>query len=543
MLSDLKKQVLYFINHKWYMVSLMIAAIAGYGYEITHTSMGIDDVCIEIYFEDGLGVAIGRWPLYLINKVFHVTAFEPFIMEFIMVIFMMIAAVLWCAVIREIIPKELPIVCYIAFATMFIDYSLIAEVFIYYLQNGIGFIYCLTAISLFIFYEIQSGKLQWKEKIPYVAAMSAMVCVAISFYESAASLFLLGVILIMMIDGISANRMEVHKFVKCVNSAFLTVRVLVYAIIGRTFMTKICMALFDIEPYNYRSAGNMLEILKYPARIITIGMQIIRNYFAVGAAYYPIGLFVAATVIFVVLVLYYTFKKKNIFLLLMGIAAYASIFVLSIAQNEALPYRANQMLSVFVAVVLMAVCYYATLISNAWIRVIALVLAFSTVYNSAFDLNHWFALEYKRNQIEIEVVHNIADDLRSGGYDIYTKPVVFVGEYYLNYAIEKEYCMTARSTGYSLVENLNSRMGEVTPAMYPYVQVLSYSFLDWSITSFSLYEGYNRQINRLFDKEGVSLIWGGNEYYEKGLEKMEELNRYPAEGYVKEYEDFIVVRF
>ena len=64
------------------MVSLIIAAVAGYGYEITHSSLGIDDVCIGLYFDDGLGVSIGRWPFYVINKLFHVTEFEPFIMEF-----------------------------------------------------------------------------------------------------------------------------------------------------------------------------------------------------------------------------------------------------------------------------------------------------------------------------------------------------------------------------------------------------------------------------------------------------------------------------
>ena len=39
-------------------------------------------MCIGLYFDDGLGVSIGRWSFYVINKLFHVTGFEPFIMEF-----------------------------------------------------------------------------------------------------------------------------------------------------------------------------------------------------------------------------------------------------------------------------------------------------------------------------------------------------------------------------------------------------------------------------------------------------------------------------
>ena len=420
--------------------------------------------------------------------------------------------------------------------------SLIAEVFVYYLQNGIGIIYCLTAISLYVFYYIQTKEWNWKQKVPAEAAMGVMMCIAISFYESAANLFLFGVLLIMFLDGVGKQRMGVHKFVGCFYCAFLTVRVLIYAILGRSIMTQICMNLFDIKEYNYRSVSSMLWIFKYPARVLTLIRQIYRDYFVVGFEYYPIRLFVIATVIFVLAVIFYTIKKKNVYLLLIGGAAYVSLFALSIAQGEVVPYRANQMLSVFVAAVLLAASYWIMKLRYTWIRGIGIVLVLSMVYNSAFDLNQWFAFEYKRNQLEIEEVHHIAYDLRSG-YDIANKPVVFVGEYILDEAIQKEYSLDATSPAYDTICELNTWMGIETPALYPYTQVLSYSFLNWSITSFSVYEGYNREINRLFEKEGLSLIWGGNELYQKGLELMEDLNRYPVDGYIKEYDDFILVRF
>ena len=49
MFYELKRQIEYFLKNKIYMASLIIAAIAGYGYEITHSSLGIDDVYIGIY--------------------------------------------------------------------------------------------------------------------------------------------------------------------------------------------------------------------------------------------------------------------------------------------------------------------------------------------------------------------------------------------------------------------------------------------------------------------------------------------------------------
>ncbi len=543
MIRELKKQIYYFMKHKVYMVSLILAAIAGYGFEITHTSMGIDDVCIESYFDGGLGVAIGRWPFFLINKLFHITDFEPFILELAAVLLMVFAAILWSSLIRTILPIELPVICYIVFSAMFVDYSLIAEVFVYYLQNGVGIIYCLTAVSLFIFYNVQIRNLRGKQKLPYVAAMSGMMCVAISFYESAAPLFLLGVCLVMLTDAVTANRMGLKKFQGCFNSLFLAARVLVYSIVGRTMITRICMLVFGIEAYNYRSISSAFWIFEYPGRLITLLKQIVRDYVLVGLEYYPIGLFVAAALVFIAAVVVFCVRKKNIYVVLLGAAAIGSIFVLSIAQGDAIPYRANQMLSVFVAYVLLFACYCVTKLSHITTRVVGLMLIISVVYNSAFDLNHWFSYEYKRNQLELEEVHHIAYELRSGGYAIDEKPVVFVGEYRLDSAILKECAMDAKSPAYALVQKINASMDETTPELYPYTQVLSCSFLNWTITSFSEYEGYNREIVRLFEKEGLSLIWGGDELYQKGVSRMTDLNRYPVEGYIKEYHDMILVRF
>ena len=48
---------------------------------------------------------------------------------------------------------------------------------------------------------------------------------------------------------------------------------------------------------------------------------------------------------------------------------------------------------------------------------------------------------------------------------------------------------------------------------------------------------------RLFEERGYRLIWGGTELYEKALQQEEELNEYPEEGYIREYDDYIVVKF
>ena len=45
---------------------------------------------------------------------------------------------------------------------MLLDYSLIAEVFIYYLQNGVPIIYAIVAVAVFDFYYLYTHNLEQK---------------------------------------------------------------------------------------------------------------------------------------------------------------------------------------------------------------------------------------------------------------------------------------------------------------------------------------------------------------------------------------------
>lgn len=525
------------------MASLIIAAIAGYGYEITHSSLGVDDVCIGLYFDDGLGVAIGRWPFYVINKLFHVTEFQPFILEFAAVLILMSAAVIWSSLLRYIIGEKLPIACYAIFSAMFMDYSLIAEVFIFYLQNGVAIIYTIAGIAAFDFYYLCAHDLERRQRILHKFVMSLILSVAVGFYEAAANVFLTGMIFIMIVDCMGSNRMQIRNFRKFFLTLFLVGRILVYAIIERSIISKICMAVFGIEPYGYRSTSSMLRIIKYPGRILTIIRQILRDYVFVGLAYYPIGLFVAASIVFVIIVLAATIWKKNIYILLLGIIGYGSLFILSLLQGDAIPYRANLMIALLVAIVLFGLSILVLRCRYRWVNVTGMILLISVIYNSAFDLNHWFVFDYEKNQGEMKVIDQVAYDLKKGGYDIENKPVAFVGKYELDPAILEQCSMGADTAGYSAIKDLNDWMAEETGERYVYVQTLSSSVIDWAIPGFYNYEGHNKELIQLFEERGYRLIWGGRELYEKAMEHESELNEYPMDGYIQEYDDYIVVKF
>ena len=139
--------------------------------------------------------------------------------------------------------------------------------------------------------------------------------------------------------------------------------------------------------------------------------------------------------------------------MLLGIICYGSIFVLSLPQGDALPYRSNLMIALLVAMVLFYLTYVILKCRYQLINVIGMVLVISVVYNSAFDLNHWFAFEYEKNQSELAVVDHVAYDLQKGGYNIAEKPVVFIGSYELNPAILEKCSMGSDTPGYSVIKD------------------------------------------------------------------------------------------
>ena len=568
MIRELREQIGYFIKKRIYMLSLIMAALAGYGYQLCHGTCGIDDISIDLYFEKGLGVAIGRWPYYLLNKIIPLAEYKPFLWDFIMLLLMMVSAVLWCVLIRMVIKKELPIVCYIVFTAMFLDYSMIADVFVFYLQNGLGFLYLLTALSLCGTYYIyiMSETNNRREVLWLKILIIIVVTIAIGFYESAANVFLSGVFLIAYLSMIGEQSNN-HNLKKIFLVMFWCVRVLVYAIVIRRVIRTVIMHVFGILPYTfYRSAlsggwifeGNMQAIGE---KIYSLLMSIFCDYFVVGIVYYPVFLFIIASVLFIAYVIVRCVKDRNILQGALGLGLYISLFVLSILQGEPLKYRACQTFNIFVAIVLLgvvAVIWY----QNRWMKGIGIVCVALCILNSACDMTRWFALDYRKTEYEMAVIDRIASDLKSGEYSIDKKPIVVVGDFELGKALYEEYCVMEGDLGWELIKWSAEESGRTVEDSYAYAQN-SQSIIDWSVTAFTSYAGRNFPIKQFFEYKGYTFMWADSEVSARVFDKYYPLDKelydinqmlesytenyslqesYPNEGYIEEKDDYIVVK-
>lgn len=147
----------HFQQNRLYMGILLLTAVCAYGYKVTNATIGIDDTPSLYYFEEGLIAIVGRWVLFLLNKVVSLAEFVPFVTDFAAVVILVLAAVVWSALFYSVLGEKVPTAGYAFFGAVFLSSPLISEVFTYFLHNGIAIGYLCCGISLCCVREWQSS--------------------------------------------------------------------------------------------------------------------------------------------------------------------------------------------------------------------------------------------------------------------------------------------------------------------------------------------------------------------------------------------------
>ena len=98
----------HFLKNRMYLCILLLTAICAYGYKVTNVTIGIDDTPSLYYFEEGLIAIVGRWVLFLLNKICSIAEFLPFLTDFAAVVLLVIAAIVWSALFYSVFGEKIP---------------------------------------------------------------------------------------------------------------------------------------------------------------------------------------------------------------------------------------------------------------------------------------------------------------------------------------------------------------------------------------------------------------------------------------------------
>ena len=563
-----------FWENRVFMGILLLTAVGSYGYKVTNATIGIDDTPSLYYFQEGLIAIVGRWVLFLLNKVVSLAEFVPFVTDFAAVILLVLAAVVWSALFYSVLGEKIPVVGYAFFAAVFISCPLISEVFTYFLHNGIAIGYLCCGISLCLVREWQccSRKIERKtgirEKlgclaVPQIVAAAVFLWIAMGCYESFMILWLAGLMLLLLTERIAVGRQQKDVFATLVAGAVTAL----LAIVLRSLMIVVVTKAFHLEYLQgeavQRSVTEMLGWLLQPGAFSELAMILKRTFVLYGVfayAYLPIRIFVLSAVVITVVTLVRVIRGRDLWALVLLPASCLAAFSLLFVEGKATLYRSAQFLPVFCGYGALLFCYGIWQLTGASakkgkntagrkitgaVRALTLLVLCVITWNQCMDMTRWFYIDKKKYDVAVKTVDQIAMDLERD-FDT-SKPVIFTGNYEIPYSIIQDAYVSYGSTTYIKMKRLADRIDPDLLDKYNrgskgvwVAQTPALSVIDWGRYAFDsdaeLVKFFAMHGHRLVALEDISL-------YAEAEEESLNLPEYPQNGYIVDKGDYIIVHF
>lgn len=546
-MKRLIEDVRWLLHQRLYVIALAITAVCGYGYEIVTPMIGIDDTAVKLYIGDGLEVVMGRWTVYLLNKVFFMAEYAPFMMEFVGVLLLCMGATLFVVLLRRILGERVGVVAATIFACVYVSNPIISELYIYYYHNGVDFGYLLLALALWLFLDGMEAR--GREKfLPFVGSM-LLAWVASGCYESLLILYILGIILVIFLRGLTGE--DELTLTHVVGNLAIGAALSVGIIVLRTLMIEALTIIFGLQDVlGDMAQRNLLEIFDVLLRedgADYIKMLIKRYwvvYFVNGFVYLPTAGYVLSVIVMGGYAIVNSIRRKNIWLPLLWAGMLITPFLLTLMEGQVSYYRSCQFMPFFTAtgilLLYLPVAKYERIPAVRWGIVLGAAIL---VYNQAAALNENFYVDSLKYEDTKEVLLGIAQDVEQEyGTEL---PVIFTGYYEIPQPIMERYCVSYGSWQYRWITRITDKIDPhikekyYTPYGYCYIGEAIYPFIQWG---FDAFDGTNGEMIKFLKMHGHSFTTiTDKEILEKARELGETMPEWPREGSIREQEGYVLV--
>ena len=551
-MSKLGKELKWFLQQKVYVILVALTAILSYGFAITHYAIGIDDTAVELYLEDGLEVVMGRWTVFLVNKLFHLSQFAPFMLELVGVLLFLLGITLFCILIRRILGDRIDIYGYTFFACIFLSNPIISEIYVYYYHDGSDLAYVLTGMALLCFLEALDKQTFRKSWSFYVWSM-LFAWMAAGCYESFLILYILGILILLFLGGMMGRyQLSVAYVCKQLGvGAFLCV-----GVVGlRSVMISLLTAVFRLQEVQgmlpVRSLSEMLVLFK-DSEGLRVLLMLMKRFWLVyhvnAVVYLPVTVFEFSTLFMFALSIYLAVKKKNVWYpVLFGGMMFAT-FLLTVAEARLTSYRSCQFLPFFAA--LGCLLFYGTICgkeqkraAHRWRRYLACMLAVILIYNQAEMMNRFFYVDFRKYEDTRERMLRIAFDIESEyGTEM---PVVFVGHYSTPEAFSEDFYVSMFSWQYRLIARITDPVDEHLKekyqswGRYSYVGEALNPLILWGLDAF---DGTNRELIRFLEMHGHTFHTVQDpDVIARAKAIGDDMPAWPAEGAISMQDGYVLV--
>ena len=542
------------LQSRVYLICIGFVAFCAYGYEFAHLSIGIDDTAIALYFDDGLAPVMGRWVLFLLNRILCLSQYTPLVPEAVATLLLCLSAVLCCVLWKRIMGEWFDCAASIFFSCLFISYPLISFVFRYYLHNGLGLGNLFTVLALLL-YQDQLRK-PISERIKGMFFMAVLLWMAIGCYESFIILWLLGILTVLFLEAAFGN-WEL-KFRSLLKEFCIVVMITLFSMVLRTLMIRLIALMFQLEQTEITTVGlrSVTEAfaLLAPDGLATFHMLIKRFwlvYHLSAFAFFPITVYELSCVVFCLSSVILLVRRKTLWYLVLYVLMLVTPFLMVIIEAKNTFYRSCQYLPFFsalgIALFYVFIKKYAKGKLAAFGKGFFCVLASILIYRQVSWISADFWMEHKEYEYSKQYLIGASQEvIRRYGNE---KPVVFVGGFDLPHEFVKNYYIPYSDPGCRLMIRIMDLVDVYLKDKYssPYGLCLLNEGTVPSIRwAFDAFDGTNREMIQFLRMEGYDFKYLNDaEEYRELRREMDhrELPKWPMEGSVFEENGYVFVHF
>lgn len=547
MIRTYMKDLNYFLKQKFYMIFMISISTICYGYAAINLSIGIDDLESERYVGSGhVMLSAGRFGMVFWSKLFGYGskgAQNSFAIDVLAVILFMWAATNCCILFRRISRDKFHITVYTVFSCILISYPLINEIWEYTGANICvcgGFLF--VSFVLLLIWEQIHGSFSFK----YVLVSFFMMMIVCSAYESLAIVYVFMVFAVLFLQTLFGLE---KTFKGMVRQGMYYAGTLFAGLVLRIFIHFIILLVFNLERKSNGATGTSWNDYPIGEAIYHFFESLGNDYILKGIIYFPITEFLICIVLFscISLILY---KRNNCIIMMWpALGMLGSLFLLSLIQGIASPYRTCQVFAVFVAFTLMLLVYvfeenqkrYAYYIKAGVLGAMGCLCIWQAVY-----LNYLLTVNHQRSDEEAYVIRNIGTELEAN-YDT-DKFVIFTGTYTLSDGLIESVSVPYDSVRWKLYGKMVSLLSGISyEEIYdtysrkkPDTNVNS--VINWSITAF----GTQESMYKLFRYYGFEYMYDESCFFQlrdeaEAYVEKEKMPGYPKTGYIVDRGDYIIV--
>ncbi len=544
------EDVKYFWKKRCFAVGIPLMMLLSYLTLIINPTVSEDDTAFRLYYVEGVSPAMGRWCLYLVNKLFPLD-YNPHFVEACGLMVFCLSITLWCVVFRRMFGEKISLTGYTIFGAVMLSSPILSEVVVWYLQDGIYMGYGFTALAVLFGMEAFRQNQTWgaNKRRVYLQLISsaAFLTAALGFYEAFMIVYLMALAMNFLLvrsldrDGYSARPSEwlVKMGIICVLS-----------MVFRELAIGGIVSLFRLEEQReVLATRGILDILKGfgngQGELWLVLKEFFVKYYIHGIVYVPVLILVLAVGILGIWALSSALRKRDgwIFAAAAGIVLLPWLMVF--LEGTATYYRASEYVPLLTGFAVLLMAYEVKKLNKKPLRTAALFLALVLLYRQGYEMNKWLyidAMKYEDDRrtasaVALEIIKNCDE----------SKPVCVVGSYLTPPSLLDKLYTPSWSKKYMLTEWLVKGVDEDifdkynTPYGYAAAETPQLSLIDWASYAFI---GTDREMIKFWRMNGFTFQEDGNvEHYLYARELMREAPAWPKEGSIVEMDDYIIVNF